>query len=195
MLRNFWTFWTKQILGLFFYNFLVLFFDIIVDYMTLYFGIISQHFFLTLIFDVLMLSFNFFLLLLLFIDLFHLNKWNMIQFVNRSQKYSSFLDQIWHFGHSERPGGLLRSRSTQNLHWKLGRLTPSFGSILVVRLKFYFFMNKTFLFFKIEKQLLFSFFLSVVWLSWNFVRFHEILFQTDTESFSSLSWKTKKFYS
>ena len=27
----------------------------------------------------------------------------------------------------------------QNLHWKLGRLTPSFGSILAVRLKKYFF--------------------------------------------------------
>ena len=32
-------------------------------------------------------------------------------------------------------------------------------------------------------------------MSWNFVRFHEILFQTDAESFSILSWKTKKFYS
>ena len=30
---------------------------------------------------------------------------------------------------------------------------------------------------------------------WNFVRFHEIYFQTDSESFSFLSWKTKKFYS
>ena len=29
-------------------------------------------------------------------------------------------------------------------------------------------------------------------MSWNFVRFHEIQFQTDTESFSILSWKTKK---
>ena len=27
------------------------------------------------------------------------------------------------------------------------------------------------------------------------LRFHEILFQTDSESFSLLSWKTKKFYS
>ena len=33
------------------------------------------------------------------------------------------------------------------------------------------------------------------WMSWNFVRFHEILFQTDAETFSFLSWKTKKFYS
>ena len=87
-------------------------------------------------------------------------------------------------------------------------------------LKNIFFRNKTFLFFKIEswnfqvqfeikiretsqnfnsfssfRQLLFSFFLSVVWLSWNFVSFHEILFQTDAESFSFLSWKTKQFYS
>ena len=84
----------------------------------------------------------------------------------------------------------------------------------------FFFRDKTFLFFMIEswnfhhlfekefhetsqnfnsfssfRQLLFSFFLSVVWLSWNFVRFHEILFQTDGENFSFLSWKTKKFYS
>ena len=43
-------------------------------------------------------------------------------------------------------------------------------------------------------QFLFSFCLSVVWLSWNFVRFHEIIFQTDAENFSILSWKTKKFY-
>ena len=80
------------------------------------------------------------------------------------------------------------------------------------------FRNKTFLFFKIEswnfqhlfeiefretsqnfnsfslfRKLLFSFFLWVVWLSWNFVRFHKIQFQTDAESFSVLSWKTKKF--
>ena len=45
------------------------------------------------------------------------------------------------------------------------------------------------------RQLLISFFLFVVWLSWNFVRFHKILFQTDAESFSSLSWKTKTKYS
>ena len=32
------------------------------------------------------------------------------------------------------------------------------------------------------------------WLSWYFVRFQEILFQTDSESFSFLSWKPKKFY-
>ena len=44
------------------------------------------------------------------------------------------------------------------------------------------------------RQFFFPFFLSVVWVSWNFVRFHEILFLTDAESFSFLSWKTKKFY-
>ena len=38
----------------------------------------------------------------------------------------------------------------------------------------------------------FHVFLSVVWLSWNFGRFCEILFQTDAESFSFLSWNTKK---
>ena len=41
----------------------------------------------------------------------------------------------------------------------------------------------------------FHLFLSVVWLSWNFARFHEIQFQTEPESFSFLSWKTKKIYS
>ena len=84
--------------------------------------------------------------------------------------------------------------------------------------KIFLFRNKTFLYFKIEswnfqylfeiefgetskncnsfsvfRQLLFSFFLMVVWLTWNFVRFHEILFQTDSERFRLLSWK-KKFY-
>ena len=89
----------------------------------------------------------------------------------------------------------------QNLHRKLGRLTPSFGSILAMWLKF--FRNKTFLFFKIESwhfhkqfeieireilksfnsfswfiQLLFSFFfLSIVWLSWNFVVFTKFYFK------------------
>ena len=32
-------------------------------------------------------------------------------------------------------------------------------------------------------------------MSWNFVKFHEIQFQTEPESFSFLSWKTKFFYS
>ena len=79
------------------------------------------------------------------------------------------------------------------------------------------FCNKTFLFFKIEswnfqhlfkkefcetsqnvnsfssfRQFLFPCFLSVVWLSWNFARFHQIQFQIEPESFSFLSWKTKK---
>ena len=45
--------------------------------------------------------------------------------------------------------------------------------------------------FEIEfRQLLFLILLLVVWLSWNFVRFHKILFQTDAESFSSLSLKS-----
>ena len=105
----------------------------------------------------------------------------------------------------------------QNLHWKLGWLTPSFGSTLAVRLKKYFFRDKTFLFFKIESwnfqvqfeikiretsqnfnsfslfiQLLFSFFFSGLsdWVEtlWYFMKF---LFQTDSESFRFLSWKTK----
>ena len=55
--------------------------------------------------------------------------------------------------------------------------------------------HKSFNTFSLIKQLLLTFFFTDVWLSWNFARFHEILFQTDYESFSFLSWKTKKFYS
>ena len=43
------------------------------------------------------------------------------------------------------------------------------------------------------RQFLFSFFLSVFWLSLDFMRFHETCFGTDTKNFSILSWKTKKF--
>ena len=126
-------------------------------------------------------------------------------------------------------------RCLQNLHWKLGQLTPSFGSLLALKLSFmkphkisahsgncyfhFFSRNKTFLFFKIEswnfqhlfekairetsqnlnsiRQLIEKMKITIVWISWmswNFVRFHEIQFQTDTESFNFLSWKTKKFY-
>ena len=48
--------------------------------------------------------------------------------------------------------------------------------------------------FSFFRELLFSPFLSVVWLSWNFVRFHEIQFQTEPESFSFLSWKRKVLF-
>ena len=72
----------------------------------------------------------------------------------------------------------------------------------------YFFRNKTFYlllnfvkphnisahsdnFYNPEKRFL----LNVFWMSWNFVRFHKILNQTDAENFSFLSWQAKKFYS
>ena len=83
-----------------------------------------------------------------------------------------------------------------------------------------FLRNKTFLFFKIEswkfqqlfekefretwqnfnsiRQLTERMKITIVWMDWmrwNFVRFHEIQFQTDAKSFSFLSGKTKKFYS
>ena len=79
------------------------------------------------------------------------------------------------------------------------------------------FRNNTFLFFKIEnwnfqqlseiefresshnfnsfrsfRKLLFSFFLPVVWLSSNFVRFHDFPFQTDAESSAFFLEKQKK---
>ena len=41
----------------------------------------------------------------------------------------------------------------------------------------------------------FDVFLWVLCLSWNFVRFHEILHHTDAKNVSFLSWQTKKFYS
>ena len=112
----------------------------------------------------------------------------------------------------------------QNLPGKLGHQSAicwnSLGLYRDYSLNNIFSRNKTFLFFKIEswnfqdlfekefretsqnfisfssfRQFLFPFFLSVVWLSWNFVRFHKILIQTDAKSFSFQSWKTKKFYS
>ena len=45
------------------------------------------------------------------------------------------------------------------------------------------------------RQFLFPFFLLVVRLSWNFLRFHKILFQTDAKNFSFISWKREKMYS
>ena len=45
-----------------------------------------------------------------------------------------------------------------------------------------------------SRQLLFSCFLYVVWLSWNFLGFHKILFQTDSESLSFLFWKKKVIF-
>ena len=116
--------------------------------------------------------------------------------------------------------GYLYWMPCQNLYWKLGQQSAiCWNSLSLLETMAYFFSNKTFLFFKIESwnfQHLFEkefhetsqnfnsireviekmettiFWMS--WMSWNFVRFHEILFQTDAESFSFLSWKTKKFY-
>ena len=56
---------------------------------------------------------------------------------------------------------------------KLRRLMPSFGCILAVRLKKYFFRNKTFLFFKIE--------------SWTFQVQFEIKIRETSQNFNSFS--------
>ena len=91
---------------------------------------------------------------------------------------------------------------------KIGSVSKAFLFWYWQRLKKYFCRSKTFLLFKIEswnfqhllekfslfRQFLIFKFLLVVWLSWNFVRFHEILFQTDAENFSFLSWQTKKCF-
>ena len=117
-----------------------------------------------------------------------------------------------------------KDRDAQNLYWKLGQQSTicwnSLGLSRDYGLNHIFVRNKTFLFFKIESRNFQNLFekefretsqnfnsirqpiekmkITIVWMSWmswNFVRFHEILFQTDAESFSFLSWKSKKFYS
>ena len=87
---------------------------------------------------------------------------------------------------------------------KIGSVNKAFLFWFWQRLKKYFFRNKTFLFFKIEswnfqnrfekefrktsqsfnsiRQPIEKMKITIVWISWmswNFVRFHEILFQTD----------------
>ena len=102
----------------------------------------------------------------------------------------------------------------KNLHWKLRQ--QSWNSPAPFRdydLDHIVFRNKTFLFFKIEswnfqqlfekefhfnsiRQQIEKMKITIVWMSWmswNFVRFHKILFQTDAESFNFLSWKKKIF--
>ena len=112
-------------------------------------------------------------------------------------------------------------RNIQKFDWRnLFPCTPSskpslkfktvnaiFWTTLVVWLEKYFFRNKTFCFsrqraetfsvclklnfMKPHKNSTHSAYSDNQWLSWNFVRF----FQTNSESFSFLYWKTKKFYS
>ena len=66
---------------------------------------------------------------------------------------------------------------SKNLHWKLGHQVRSLETHTAY------------------SEIVISIFLLVVWLSWNFVRFDEIFFQTDDENFSFLSYETKMFYS
>ena len=132
--------------------------------------------------------------------------------VNNFQKFFIFTIPSNYWWKRAKPS--LKIRTASAIFWDYLGMFRDYGQ------KNIFFRNKTFLFFKIEswnfqhlfenefcetsqsfnsfssfRQLLFTFFLLVVWLSWNFVRFHEILFQTDAKSFSFLSWKIKKFYS
>ena len=123
--------------------------------------------------------------------------------------------EFWVLIHSNKrfdslPEQNLPERQQSAICWNFPGLFRDYG------LNHIFFRNKTFLFFKIEnwnriswnltnfntfgsfssfRQLLFSFFPSNARLSLNFVTFHKILYQTDVESFSFLSWKTKTFYS
>ena len=100
----------------------------------------------------------------------------------------------------------------QNLHWKLGQLAPFliyFGILGDCGLKNIFSRKKKNLFcfskYKVEiaqnfnsiRQLIEKLKITIVWMGWmkwTFVRFHEIQFQKDAESFSFLSWKTKKTF-
>ena len=115
-------------------------------------------------------------------------------------------------------------QENQNRRWKLGQQSANCWNYLGLFRDYDFdhilFKIKTFLFYKIEnwnfqhlfekefretsqnfnsiRQPIEKMKITIVWISWmswNFVRFHKIFFQTDAESFSFLSWKTKKFYS
>ena len=99
--------------------------------------------------------------------------------------------------------GLIVCIHFQNLSWKLGQQTAicwnSIGLFKDYGLNHICSWNKTFFVSQYKKlklsalfrQFLFPFFLFVVWLSWNFVRFHGILFQIDADTFIFLSWKNK----
>ena len=105
---------------------------------------------------------------------------------------------------------------------KIGSVNKAFLFWYWLRPKYFiFFRNNTFLFYKIEswnfqhlfekkiretsknfdstiRQSIEKMEIKIVWISWmswNFVRFDEILFQTHAEIFNFLSSKTKKFYS
>ena len=90
----------------------------------------------------------------------------------------------------------------QNLHWKLGQQTPSDGTLLASLetkawiIFFFVFQDRELKFsasvWKIISRNLTKY--QIVWMRWYFVRCHKIHFQTDAESFSFLSWETKKFY-
>ena len=119
--------------------------------------------------------------------------------------------QLWKISLGGRPtGGWMAWKSNQSKF-----LTKTvFFPLWLLFVFFCPFRNKTFLFVKIDRWnfqhlfdlgfretsenfssfTIFPFFLLVVWISWNFVRFHEIQNQTDAENVSCPSWQTKKFY-
>jgi hypothetical protein len=106
----------------------------------------------------------------------------------------------------------LKIRTANTICWNSLGLFRDYG------LNYIFFRNKTFLLFKIEswnfqhlfeklfceisqtfnsiRQRIEKIRIKIVWISWmswNFVRCHEIIFQTDAESFSFPSWTPKSF--
>ena len=134
--------------------------------------------------------------------------------VNGGANFTHF-EHANYFFSSNKPKPSLKIRTANAIFW------ISLGIFRDYGLKNIFFRNKNFLFLKIKKswkiQDLFEMefretsqnfnwirqwiekmkitIVWISWMSWNFARFYEILFQTDAESFSFLSWKTKKFYS
>ena len=124
-------------------------------------------------------------------------------------------NKIWRYSCSIPTSMLLITTGVvyQNLHWKLGLscLLRDYGlnHIFFLEKHFFAFLDRELKFstsgwkgiswnlkkFQLIQTILFPLFLFLFWLTKIFVRFHEILFQTDVESSSFLSWKTKKFSS
>ena len=100
--------------------------------------------------------------------------WNRQQLLYYHAGFKTSASLVIKASHHKLIHNTLRT-AAQNLHWKFGQLTPSFGSLLAylettVKKKF-FFRTKTFLFFKIE--------------SWNFQHLSEIKFRETSQNFNS----------
>ena len=133
---------------------------------------------------------------------------NVFELVVRPDGAEEVIEFQMHFKSCiERPKPSLKIRTANSIFWiSLGIFRDySLKTFLFIKIENWNFQHL----FEIEfretsqnfnsiRQLIENMKITIVWMSWmswNFVRFHKILFQTDAESFSFLSWKTKKFYS